>query len=154
MESEALAAIFDTHYNLLESGPLQKWSVDIYPETGSDPSQLDELNHVACKLIATLPKDYPESLPDLAIEIIKGLAVDHKTTLQQLAIEEAEANLGVPSIFAVAERLREWLAENNVTGLDDISMHAQMMRKQKEEEKAQVCGFGDKVLLFVLVFSV
>ena len=139
MEAEALEAIFDSQYSLLESEPLQKWAVDIYPETGSDPSELDELNHVACRLVATLPKDYPESLPDLAIEIVKGLAVDHKISLQQLAMEEAEANLGVPSIFAVAERLREWLAENNVTGLDDVSMHAQMMRKQKEEEKAQVC---------------
>jgi molybdopterin-guanine dinucleotide biosynthesis protein A len=142
MEAEALAAIFDSHFSILETSPLAQWSVDIYPETGSDPSELQALNHVACRLIAILPVDYPEILPELKIEVLKGLVShDHGEVLQRLAMEVAEANAGVPHIFAVAERLREWLAENNVTGLDDVSMHAQMMRKKKEVEKAQVCFF-------------
>lgn len=136
MESEALAAIFDTAFEILQEQP-PRWSVSIYPEQG-DPEELDALNHVACKLLATLPTDYPEGLPELHVEIIKGLAPDHQETLTQLAIEEAQANEGVACIFAVAERLREWLSENNVKGLDDISMHAQMMRKQQDVEKASV----------------
>ena len=137
MEAEALAAIFDTHFLQESAEPPLQWSIEIYPETG-DPSELDQLNHVACRLQVKLPSDYPESLPEMSVEIIKGLAEDHKTELLNLAQEEAQANEGVPSIFAVAERLREWLVENNTKGLDDISMHAQMMRKKKEEEKAQV----------------
>lgn len=139
MECEALTAIFDTAFEILSDEkdiPFQ-WSVSIYPEAG-DPVELDALNHVACKLLATLPTDYPEGLPELHVEIIKGLAPDHQDTLTALAMEEAVANEGVACIFAVAERLREWLAENNVKGLDDVSMHAQMMRKQKDEEKASV----------------
>jgi hypothetical protein len=136
MESEAMMAIFDTAFEVLQEQPY-KWSVSIYPETG-DPVELDALNHVACKLLATLPVDYPESVPELQVEIIKGLAPDHQETLTQLAVEEALANEGAACIFAVVERLREWLAENNVTGLDDISMHAQMMRKQKDAVKADV----------------
>jgi hypothetical protein len=37
-----------------------------------------------------------------------------------MAKEEAEANLGLPSIFAVCELLREWSAENNAKGMDDL----------------------------------
>ena len=136
MEAEALAAIFDTHFTILATSPQQEWSIEIYPETGED---LEELNHVACKLLCQLPSDYPEfSLPTLQVEIIKGLAEDHQTLLESLAQEEAETNTGIPSIFAIAERIREWLAENNVKGLDDVSMHAQMMRKQKQGEKVSV----------------
>ena len=32
----------------------------------------------------------------------------------------------------------DWLADNNVKGLDDASMYAQMMRKEKDAEKQKV----------------
>jgi RWD domain len=134
MEAEAMAAIFDTHFEIISEN---QWSVTIYPESG-DPSELEALNHVGCKLLITLPPRYPEDLPELDIAIIKGLADEQRQELKTLADDEAEANLGVPSMFAVTERLREWLIENNVKGLDDVSMHAQMMRKKQQEEKAQV----------------
>jgi hypothetical protein len=134
MEAEAMAAIFDSHFEVLEPA---KWSVTIYPESG-DPSELDSRNHVGCKLLVNLPEMYPEVCPELDIEIVKGLAEEQRLDLKQLADEEATANQGVPSIFAVAERLREWLLENNVKGLDDVSMHAQMMRKKLQAEKSQV----------------
>jgi len=135
MEAEALEAIFDTLFT--NDSTNHKWTIDVYPETG-DPSELDDLNHVACRLVVTLPETYPEALPDLQINIIKGLAPEHCDLLRSAAIEEAQANLGTPSIFACVERVREWLVENNVKGLDDQSMHAQMMRKQKQQEKAAV----------------
>jgi hypothetical protein len=55
-----------------------------------------------------------------------------------LANNEAEANSGMPVIFAVCEAVRSWLADNNVKGLDDASMYAQMMRKTKEAERREV----------------
>jgi RWD domain len=134
MEAEAMAAIFDSHFDVLEP---TKWSVTIYPESG-DPSELDTLNHVGCKLLVNLPETYPEVCPELDIEIVKGLAEEQRLELKQLADEEATANQGVPSVFAVTERLREWLIVNNVKGLDDVSMHAQMMRKKLQAEKSQV----------------
>ena len=132
MEAEALEAIFDTHFVKLGD---QKWKIKIYPEMTSDPDELLELNHVAIDLIVDLPPDYPEALPILDCQIIKGLVEEHRQELLSLAQEEAAANEGVPSIFAIAERLREWLAENNQKGLDDLSMHAQMIRKQLVKEK-------------------
>jgi hypothetical protein len=139
MEAEALAAIFDTHFNSLPSSssgdaPL-RWQVEIYPEMTADADELDEVNHVAARLVVELPADYPERLPVLACELIKGLVEDHRVELLALAQEEAVANEGAPCIFAVVERLREWLADNNQKGLDDLSMHAQMIRKQQAKEK-------------------
>jgi len=133
-----MAAIFDTHFIVLPSNDDGRphWTVDIYPETASDPDELDELNHVAIQLHVTLPETYPdEALPTLRVEILKGLADDpHRTELQNISEEEAASNEGLPSIYAVTERLREWLLENNRPGLDDISMYAQMMRKQRDKE--------------------
>lgn len=133
MEAEALQAIFDTHFTILEP---QKWQIEIFPEMTADADELQQLNHVGVHLIARLPDNYPEeALPVLDCQIIKGLVDDHRQELLALAQEEAQANEGVPSIFAIAERLREWLAENNQKGLDDLSMHAQMLRKQQAKEK-------------------
>lgn len=52
-----------------------------------------------------------------------------------MAQQEAKNNEGMPAIYAIAEVLREWLSDNNQPGLDDASMHAQMIRKQKDQAK-------------------
>eukprot|EP00559_Dactyliosolen_fragilissimus_P008989 CAMPEP_0184864112 /NCGR_PEP_ID=MMETSP0580-20130426/13821_1 /TAXON_ID=1118495 /ORGANISM="Dactyliosolen fragilissimus" /LENGTH=310 /DNA_ID=CAMNT_0027362765 /DNA_START=148 /DNA_END=1080 /DNA_ORIENTATION=+ len=141
MEAEALAAIFDTAFEQLSdsSNPPIRWSVKLIPvDCGGDEEEEEAENHVAVKLLATLPDDYPEfSLPDLNIEVLKGLAEDQRQTILQIANDEAEANQGMPMVFAVCEAVRAWLADNNVKGLDDGSMHAQMMRKMKEAEKSK-----------------
>ena len=126
MEAEALAAIFDTHFVI--QGDTQ-WTVELVPEHGDD-----DANHVSVKLIVNLPELYPECVPEVSIEIVKGLAPEHVDLLLDLAKEEAIANEGMPAIFAICERVREWLVEHNRPGLDDRSMHAQMMRKQQEEK--------------------
>jgi hypothetical protein len=133
MEAEALLAIFDDCAEIISSTQPFEWAVTLYPEQHGEG-----INHVGIKVIAKIPLDYPESLPTIDIEILKGLSDDHKQELAAMAAEEAQANLGLPSIFAVCERLREWLAENNQKGMDDVSMYAQMMRKQKEAAKQEV----------------
>jgi RWD domain len=149
MEAEAMVAIFDAHFEILEAS---RWRVTIYPETGtSDEQELESINHVGCRLLVSLPDKYPEVLPELDIEIIKGLAADHQDEILRIADEEAEANIGAPSIFAVTERIREWLVENNIKGLDDVSMHAQMMRKKVLEEKAKVRSISWLVSACVVV---
>lgn len=143
----------DNHHH--QTTKPRQWSITIYPETtGSDPSTEESggtattttttttNNHVACQCTVTLPRDYPDnesSIPSFTIEIIKGLAPEHAIQLQHIAEQEAIHNAGTPSIFAVVERLREWLVEHNVKGLDDVSMHAQMIRKQLEQEKVCLC---------------
>jgi hypothetical protein len=142
MEAEALSAIFDTAFEIRTSQQPFVWAIKLVPvDCGGDNNSAEEeaLNHVMVKLVATIPLDYPEnSLPKLELEIIKGLSQDNKDELLQLANNEAEANAGMPVIFAVCEAVRSWLADNNVKGLDDASMYAQMMRKTKEAERREV----------------
>jgi hypothetical protein len=134
MEAEALTAIFDDCLEIVKSSQPFEWAISLWPEQHSP-----EENHVGIKLIATIPLDYPEtSLPDLDIELLKGLTTEHREELLGIAKEEAETNLGLPSIFAICERLREWLAENNAKGMDDVSMYAQMIRREKEKAKETV----------------
>jgi hypothetical protein len=57
----------------------------------------------------------------------------------------------MPLIFVVCEAIRSWLADNNIKGLDDASMHAQMMRRAKEAERSKVSG---NTVYFVFVFIV
>ena len=141
MEAEALEAIFMESFEVLHSAQPFKWSVKLMPvDCGEDKEEEEKLNHVVIKLIAIIPLDYPEtSTPELDVDVIKGLAGDQVKEILAVANEEAEANAGMPAIFAVCEAVRAWLADNNVKGLDDGSMHAQMMRKMKEKEKAKVC---------------
>ena len=87
-----------------------------------------------------LPEDYPEVSPDLDVEIIRGLGPEQKEILLNLAIEEAEQFVGMPAMYSVCEKIREWLGDHNEKGLDDQSMHAQMLRKAKEEEQRKVGG--------------
>jgi hypothetical protein len=134
MEAEALTAIFDDCMEVLSTEQPFRWAISIWPEQHSP-----EENHVGIKLIASIPLDYPElSLPSFEIELLKGLTDEHRQELLEMAQEEAEANEGMPVIFAVGERLREWLAENNQKGMDDVSMYAQMIRREKEAEKQAV----------------
>lgn len=139
MEAEALEAIFDTAYENRSSDQPFVWAVKLVPvDCGGDPDEEDAANHVMVNLVATIPLNYPEeALPELDLEIVKGLSEDNKNELLRLAEEEAVANEGMPAIFAVCEAVRTWLADNNVKGLDDASMHAQMMRKAKEAERKE-----------------
>jgi hypothetical protein len=140
MEAEALAAIFDTAFEIRSSEQPFVWAVKLVPvDCGGDADEEEAKNHIMVKLVAHIPLDYPEgTLPRLDLEIIKGLSQDNKDELLRLADDEAEANAGMPAIFAVCEAVRSWLADNNVKGLDDASMHAQMMRKAKDAERREV----------------
>ena len=139
MESEALSAIFDSAFEVIKGEQPFVWSVKLLPvDSGGDEEEEDSQNNVGIRLIATIPLDYPESRPELDISIVKGLTDEHRVKLVEMADEESRNNEGMPSIFAICEILREWLADNNVKGLDDASMHAQMMRRAKEEEQKKV----------------
>mmetsp|Transcript_13399 Transcript_13399/g.19746 ORF Transcript_13399/g.19746 Transcript_13399/m.19746 type:complete len:295 (+) Transcript_13399:127-1011(+) len=136
MEAEALAAIFDNAFEIIDEVQPFKWSIKLLPvDCAGDEIEEEARNHVGIKLIATIPEEYPESLPQLDVEIIKGLTDDHRQKLVTMAIEESRNNEGMPAIFAICEALREWLLDNNAKGLDDASMHATFFRKVKEEEQ-------------------
>jgi len=140
MEAEALAAIFDDCLEIISSTQPFEWAVDLYPEQLAADEEDEDApqNHVGVKVIAKIPLTYPEeSLPEFNIKVLKGLTEEHEQELLELANEEAENNRGMPVIYAVCERLREWLLENNEKGMDDRSMYTQMLKREKEKEREE-----------------
>lgn len=73
MEAEALLAIFDTAVEIISDTQPFEWSVKLVPvDCGGDEEEEEAQNHVAVKLIAKIPLDYPEmSLPELDVQIVK-----------------------------------------------------------------------------------
>jgi hypothetical protein len=140
MEAEALSAIFDTAFQVTSDAQPFEWKVKLLPvDCGGDPDEEESQNHVGINLLVTVPLDYPEmSLPELDVKILKGLTEEHRMELAEIARTEAANNEGMPAIFAVCEVLREWLSDHNTKGLDDASMHAQMMRRAQNEERKKV----------------
>jgi hypothetical protein len=135
MEAEALAAIFDQAFEVVRDSQPFEWAVKLLPVEGGS----DDENHVAIRLLAEIPLDYPEiSGPKLDVEILKGLTEEHRLELKEMAQSEAANNEAMPAIYAICEVLREWLADHNQKGLDDASMHAQMLRRAQEEERKKV----------------
>ena len=146
MEAEALAAIFDDCLEVISSTQPFEWAVNLWPEQhtvegdeGNDNDPDAPQNHVGIKVTAKIPLSYPdESLPEFNIKILKGLTEEHEQELLELAMEEAESNRGMPVMYTVCERLREWLLENNQKGMDDRSMYTQMIKREKEKEREEV----------------
>ncbi len=150
MEAEALTAIFDDCLEIVSSTQPFEWAISLWPEQHGDATE----NHVGIRVRATIPLDYPElSPPRLTVEVLKGLTDEHAEELLALANAEAEASAGMPAMYAICERLREWLLENNVKGMDDLSMYAQMMKREKEKEREGVRS-SPKHVQFVVVMTV
>lgn len=139
MEAEALEAIFESSFGIISSKQPFRWFIKLVPvDCGGDEEEEEKQNHVAVKLLASIPLEYPDEPPELDIEVVKGLAEEQRQEILDLAIAEVEANAGMPAIFAVCEAIRTWLEDNNVKGQDDGSMYAQMMRRAKGVEREKV----------------
>lgn len=143
-EIEALEAIYPDEFESISSVEPYSYKVHLVPNPGQDD------NHVAIDLVCNIPPEYPSEVPDINVEIKKGLGSKHKEELMELINATALENLGMPSIYTIAEVVREWLIDNNVAGQDG-SMYADMMRrmqqkdieKKKKEEKAAIISAAD-----------
>ena len=92
--------------------------------------------HVAVALLVEYPAAYPSVIPSIVVEPEKGLGKKQIDELQLLAEGQAQNNIGMPSIFVVAEAIKEWLADNNKPGQDG-SMYAEMMRRMQQKESVE-----------------
>jgi hypothetical protein len=125
-EIEVLESIYCDEYELISGSPLRTFKIHIAPNPGG------EGNFVAAALVVKLPKDYPLILPEISIEIEKGLNKRNADKLKEIAEEMAEELLGTPSIFAMSEAIKEWLCDNNQEGQDG-SMYADMMKRMSQK---------------------
>ena len=91
---------------------------------------------VAVALIIEFPLDYPSVVPTVEIEVEKGLGKKHADELRLIALENAESNVGCPSVFGIAEAIKDWLMDNNNPGQDG-SMYAEMMRRVQQKDAVE-----------------
>lgn len=107
MEAEALESIFVDDFQQLSTSPYH-WKVDLQPFPAED-----EENHVALSLEATIPRNYPNEVPELKIIVVKGLNEDQVETILNLATKCAEENIGMAMIYTICEEIKEWLIAHN-----------------------------------------
>jgi len=125
-EKEVLQSIFPTEYEEIDATTIKVKQL---------APVADEV-HVQVALVVTYPPAYPSVVPSIVVEAEKGLGKKQVEELQQLADDTAAANVGMPSIFVVAEALKEWLADNNKPGQDG-SMYAEMMRRMQQKDAVE-----------------
>ena len=74
---------------------------------------------VIVSLVCEVPPTYPsDSPPSFKIIIEKGLSANQADEVKEVADRVALENIGAPSVFAVAEAVKEWLVDNNIAGQD------------------------------------
>ena len=136
MELEALEAIYGDDYVPSSSGSGREGAVQLVPL----PGEGEEENHVALTLSFLFPETYPDVVPEITLESQRGLKEDALNELRAKLKGEAEESVGMPMIFNLAESAKEWLMERNIKSEDSMSMHEQMVerqRKAKEKELAE-----------------
>ncbi|CAM9190369.1 unnamed protein product [Phaeothamnion confervicola] len=133
MEVEALEAIYMDEFAKLSDTPLA-WKVHVVPNPGGED------NAVGVDFICEIPPEYPEVVPSINIAVTKGLTPKQRELLLDLAEEKARENVGMVMGYSVAEAVREWLCDNNVDCGDSGSMHAAMLRRMAESDRAKRRG--------------
>lgn len=103
-EIEALEAIFMDDFKLLDraqdtSGGA-RFSVSIKPEAAPD---------VELSMVFEHPSDYPESPVIVTANVLSGLPAPKRKELQSVAVNCAQENIGLPSVFTVCEAIKEWV---------------------------------------------
>lgn len=108
------------------SAPETKLSISLKPS--SDDS---EKCWVSVRLCVEFSENYPlESTPTIGFTDVVGLTDSQVNELTKVADQTAQENLGAPAVYAVAERVREWLVEHNEQPSDG-SAFDEMMRRQR-----------------------
>lgn len=143
-EIEALQAIYPDDFEIIEHP--SKYRIKLSPDNEKE-------NHVIIWLVCDIPSDYPLVTPEFSVEVIKGISKRQCEEILDIANKHAVDSIGMPSVFAVAGAVREWLVDNNIPGQDG-SMYADMMRRmtqkdvveKKKEIKAAVAMAADREL--------
>lgn len=106
MEVQSLSAIFGDDLKVLGRSP---WSFSVVVKPTSD----DETSYVSVKLLVTMKDGYPESAPEIAVQLHEGLSNSHREALQKSVNAQVEELLGMSMLFDITESVKEYLIEHN-----------------------------------------
>lgn len=155
-ELEALQAIYMEQFEGERAHPLRTCTPR-HPLTFSRPSSLtaadaaapdtkfslvlkptvddSEKCWVSVRMHVQWPPGYPiEDGPHLRLSHVLGLNEGQVADLTRCAHATAAENAGAPAVYAIAERVREWLVEQNEQPSDG-SAFDEMMKRQRAKDK-------------------
>lgn len=105
-ELEALEAIFDAEYRLVEEAT----------ETSGARFQIDLADdvkgEVKFRLLFTHTKDYPEAPIAFVVHAVEGLSTPKRRALQEALEKVAVENADMPSAYTLCEAAKDWIEEN------------------------------------------
>jgi len=133
-ELEALESIYGAYFS--REGPAA-FALLLEPELDAGP----KVNHVAVRLHASFPAAYPDAPPAARLSVERGLQIEQVEALRKELAAAVEEHAGAPCMYAVAERLREWLqAHNEPPGSG--SGYEEMVKRQRAKESGGGAGAG------------
>jgi hypothetical protein len=130
MELEALESLFPTE--------LQRKSETEFSLVGLVPfSDNSEVNHVSVDLFFSYPPGYPsEQSVDVSITKSSGCIATDSSRLEDLESTiqiTCQENIGCSVVYQIAERVQEWLRENNE---EEKSLHDMLLSKSASQKVA------------------
>mmetsp|Transcript_28652 Transcript_28652/g.39985 ORF Transcript_28652/g.39985 Transcript_28652/m.39985 type:complete len:293 (+) Transcript_28652:129-1007(+) len=127
MEVQSLQSIFDTDLKVTKRKPWT-FSVVVNPTTEEDN------NHVSIRLNVTLFDGYPETVPEVVVQLEKGLNTSIRETLQALVKEKAEECVGMCMMFDITEAVKEYLQEHNVVVKSEYELMQERLEAQQQKD--------------------
>mmetsp|Transcript_1963 Transcript_1963/g.2433 ORF Transcript_1963/g.2433 Transcript_1963/m.2433 type:complete len:297 (-) Transcript_1963:47-937(-) len=127
MEVQSLQSIFDADLKVTKRKP---WTFTVVV----NPTTEEDNNHVSIRLNVTLFDGYPETVPEVVVQLEKGLNTSHRETLQALVKAKAEECVGMCMMFDITEAVKEYLQEHNVVVKSEYELMQERLEAQQQKD--------------------
>lgn len=134
-EIEALESIYMENFAVVEESPLTKIRLLLEPERDYGDEAEDAVMFVSLKLFCTFPDTYPDVMPEITVEPVKGIDERQVRQLTDKLAAEAEASVGLAMVFNLAEVAKDWLTENN-KDMDESAYQDMLERMGHKDESS------------------
>jgi len=133
MEIEALKSIYmQEEFTELSTSP-HSFKIHLVPTDFGSTENLVEAG-----IIVTFTEKYPNEVPIIQIENIKGMNAQRSDELQKKLLNEAQNNLGMAMIFTLAQSAKDYLLECNekVVEYNDTVKKEEERRLQGDQKES------------------
>jgi len=133
MEIEALKSIYmQEEFTELSTSP-HSFKIHLVPTDFGSTENLVEAG-----IVVTFTEKYPNEVPIIQIENIKGMNAQRSDELQKKLLNEAQNNLGMAMIFTLAQSAKDYLLECNekVVEYNDTVKKEEERRLQGDQKES------------------
>ncbi|XP_034289613.1 E3 ubiquitin-protein ligase RNF25 [Pantherophis guttatus] len=111
-EVEVLESIYLDELHVFKGNRSIPWeiSITLHPATAED----QDSQYVCFTLVLSVPLQYPNEIPKIAIQNPRGLSDEQIQKISQTLQGIAESQLGTPVLYELIEKGKEILTDNNI----------------------------------------